>query len=104
MWWRMWQTYETTTSQMMMKARMMTWMMETPLPIHKPKKYPSYPHASGRMGAMAIDSSIGVEVFCCCLCFVFPQPWQMSVCFCCVCAFFGVFFGSLVCVCVFLSK
>ena len=29
----------------------------------KQNEYPSYPHTNGRMGAMAMDSPIGVGVF-----------------------------------------
>ena len=61
MWWRMWQIYATTMTQMMMKVTTTTLMMKTPL--HKLKEYSSYPHTSGRMGAMARDCPIGVEVF-----------------------------------------
>ena len=43
MWWRTWKTYATPTSQMMMKVRMTTWMMKTPLPIPKPKRIPILP-------------------------------------------------------------
>ena len=32
MWWRMWQTYTTTMTQMMMTVMMTTLMMKTPLP------------------------------------------------------------------------
>ena len=31
-------------------------------------EYPCYPHTSGRMGATARDSPIGLEVDCCCCC------------------------------------
>ena len=47
----------------------------------KLKEYPSYPHTSGRMGAMAIDCPIGVGVFVvvvACMCF-----WHR-------CVFFGM--------------
>ena len=60
MWWRMWQTYTTTMTQTMPKVTMTTLMMKTPLPNNK--KYLTYPHTSGRMGAMARDCPIGVEV------------------------------------------
>ena len=47
---------------------------------------------------MAIDSPLGVGVFCCCFCCVFTKPWPLGVCFWCVCAFLCIF-GALVCVC-----
>ena len=43
-------------------------------PIPKPKRIPILPTWKWEDGAMAIDSPIGVEVFCCCFCCVFTKP------------------------------
>ena len=58
MWRRMWQTYATTMTQMTTVT--MTTLMRKKTP--KLKEYPSYPHTGGRMGAMARDCPISVEI------------------------------------------
>ena len=68
--------------------KQMTQAMEVMMKQHlKLNEYPSYPHTSGRMGAMAMDSPIGVGVF-------------VVVVVACM-SFFGIgvsFFGIVVCV------
>ena len=59
MWWRTWQTYATTMTQMMTTVTMTTLIRKKYL---KLKQYPSDPHTSERMGAMARDCPIGVEI------------------------------------------
>ena len=56
--WRTWQTYATTMTQMTTAATTTLMRKKTP----KLKEYLSYPHTRGRMGAMARDCPIGVEV------------------------------------------
>ena len=94
------QTYITTTTQTMMTVTMTTLMMKTLLP--KSKRIPILPtHTSGRMGAMARDCPIGVEVFVVVVvvvvaCVSFPQT-LVKGCVVLVCGCFGLFL-ALVCV------
>ena len=62
------------------------------------KEYPSYPHTSGRMGAMARDCPIGVEVFLLLLLLRFPQTLVIGCVFLVCACFFRAFFLALVCV------
>ena len=62
------------------------------------KEYPSYPHASGRMGGMAIDSPLGVEVLFLLFLLCFHQTLATGCVFLVWVCFFHAFFGALVCV------
>ena len=60
MWWRMWQTFATTMTQMAMKVTMTTLMMKTPLP--KTKRIPILPTHKWEDGGYSQRLSIGVDV------------------------------------------
>ena len=83
---------------MMMKARMTTWMMKTPLPIPKPKRIPILHTHKWEDGATARDCPIGVEVFLLLFLLHFPQTLATGCVFLvCVCSF-GHFLSVGVCV------
>ena len=94
MWWRMQQTDATTMTQTMMTATTTTLMRKK---IPKTKRIPILPTHKWRMGAMARDCPIGVEIgigVCCCCCCCVHQFSQtlVKVCVVLVCGcFFGVF-------------
>ena len=91
MWWRTRQTYATTTSQMMMKVTMTSWMMKTPLP--KPKRIPILPTHKWD------DGGYGQRLFHRCrsvlLLFLFHVPQTLVTgCVFLVCVLFsGIFFS-----------
>ena len=82
---------------------MTTWTMKTPLAIPKAKRIP---HTSGRMGAMARDCPIGVEVVLLLLLLCVPQTLATGCVFVvCVCFFHVIFECWCVCgVCCFVPK
>ena len=100
MWWRMQQTYTSTTTQMMTKVAMTTWMMKTPLP--KTKRIPILPThkwEDGGYGQRLSHRCRSVFVVVVVVsCMTFPQTLA-NVCVFLVCVCFFQAFFECWCVC-----